>query len=984
MSASTASSTSRFSAWQAVLLATIVGIAALAPIAGNGLSGRGASLLGGFAGTYPRIQQEGLAPNIGTLLTENYWGSDPPARLNRTWRPLTSLLLGLQVNLNGIPQTFDSNGDGSFDGYKGVQPYHLVSLLLFAGMIAAATALVLAWTGEPLTALAAGLLLAIHPAMTEAVADVAYRGILLAGLLAFLGLRLHARASRAGGLVGGGLLAALALFAHEFAAGALLAAFLVDALLRTEEGGLGSRLRRRFPFYLVSLAGLALFLVLRQKFVGGQQPVASHGMGLLNPLLIPGSTLSDQLSLGLAGFGRLWHFLLFPHPLTLDSASFVIPPGWDKTALLGMAGLVLPIVAGLLLRRRAPLVLFGALLADAFFLLPSNLVVLNEAPFSDRFLVLPLVGGALAVVGLFQALAPARKLVPVAVAVVLALPGLGLDWKRDGNWSDSETYLDAMREEATAAGQPQSARSAFLQAVRVSSRFSDIEGARDFMDQSLEIYPDNFQGQEFLATLLIDQGQKNKDQDQIRLGALHRVQAASIAFDDFGGESPLFAQVVFEIRSVFGQMLGDLPTALQKLSELVPLAEERGGSSWLDLYRGEIHLAMGDVDRAEGLLKKAERGAARNAKILIWSKYLRSVGRKEEAYKEVDKIPPGQKGDFERAQLGAAGWAVTDGQVDQAVERYQRVISLPGVSNSARLEAMLMLPEAILGQYDQAIQAGDKEKARLLKQDARAKAEDALRFGTGHPRRIVSLAVLAQIAIVDQEFPRAISLCQEILKEDPDNLEALKWLGSAHKENKEKDKALKAFAHAAEIRSESLPLARTALTAALDVPDIQAGLHWLEESERRLKIHGGSPTTSLISDKARLYRLEARALEAGELDAQMDPSARTPEGRQAASLAKYQEAVDFLNKALADSPESFDLLRARGLVEGEMGLADQGLADLKKALELVQTSQESRARKQVEKALRREIRTFRKAGVGRPSNPDQNGAGAGEGDGDGG
>ncbi|MFQ5748689.1 MAG: tetratricopeptide repeat protein [Planctomycetota bacterium] len=793
-------------------------------------------------------------------------------------------------------------------------------------------------------------------------------------LLAFLGLRIHALASRPAGLSGGGLLAALALFAHEFAAGALLAAFLVDALLRAEEGGLGARLRRRLPFYLVSLAGLALFLVLRQRFVGGQGPAASHAMGLLKPVLIPGSSLSDQISLGLAGFGRLWHFLLFPHPLTLDYASFVIQPGWDSAALLGIAGLILPVLAGLLLRKRTPLILFGALLADAFFLLPSNLVVLNETPFSDRFLVLPLAGGVLAVVGLLQLLAPARKLVPLAIAVVLAFPGLGLAWNRAGIWSDSESFLDAMREETTAAGNLQSAQSAFLQAARISSRFSDVEGARDFLDKSLEIYPDNFQCHEFLASLLIDQGKKGQDTDQIRLGALHHVEAASIALDDFGGESRQFAQVVFEIRRSFGQVLGDLPTALQKLSELVPLAEERGGSSWLDLYRGEIHLALGDVDRAEGLLKKAERAAARNTKVLIWSKFLRSVDRKEEAYQEVDKIPAARKEDFERAQLGAAEWAVTDGLVDQAVQRYQRVINLPGVSDAAKLEAMLMLPEAILGQYDQALKTGDKEKARLLKQDARAKAENALRFGTGHPRRIVSLAVLAQIALADQEFPRAISICQEILKEDPDNLEALKWLGSAHKGNKDKDKALEAFAHAAEIRSESLPLARTALTAALEVPDIQAGLHWLEESKRRIKIHGGAPSTSLITDQARLYRLEARALEAGELDAQLDPSSRTPEGRQAASHAKYQEGLDLLNKAMADHPESPALLRSRGLVEGEMGLADQGFADLKKALELVQASEETRARKQLEKTLRREIRTFRRAGVGVPSKSDGNGA----------
>jgi len=975
---SPAASSSRFPAWQAVLLATIVGIAALAPVAGNGLSGRGESLLGSLSGTYRLIQEEGFAPHVGDLLTENYWGSDPPSALDRAWRPLTSLLLGLQVNLNSLPQAFDSNGDGSYDGFKGAQPFHIVSLLLFAGMIAAATALVLSWTGEPLMALAAGLLLAIHPAMTEAVADVAYRGVLLAGLLAFLGLRLHARSSRAGGLVGGGLLVALALFAHEFAAGALLAAFLVDALLRTEEGGLGARLRRRLPFYLVSLAGLAIFLVLRQRFVGGQGPAPSHAMGLLNPLLIPGSSLSDQISLGLAGFGRLWHILLFPRPLTLDSASFVIQPGWNGAALLGGAGLILPIVAGLLLRKRSPLVLFGVLLADAFFLLPSNLVVLNEAPFSDRYLVLPLIGGVLAVVGLLRLLAGGRKLVPLAVAVVLALPGLGLAWNRAGIWSDSESFLDAMREEATAAGNPESGQSAFLQAARISSRFSDIEGARDFLDKSLEIYPDNFQCHEFLANLLIDQGKKNQDTDQVRLGALHHVEAAQIAFDDFGGESKEFAQVVFEIRRAFGQVLGDLPTALQKLSELVPLSEQKGGSSWLDLYRGEITLAMGNVDLAEGLLKKAEQGAAHNTKILIWSKYLRSVDRKEEAYQEVDKISPSQKGDFERAQLGAAEWSVTDGMVDKAVQRYQRVINLPGVSDAAKLEAMLMLPEAILGQYDQAIKAGDKEKARLLKQDARAKAENALRFGTGHPRRIVSLAVLAQIALVDQEYPRAISICQEILKEDPDNLEALKWLGSAYKGNKEKDKALETFAHAADIQSDSLPLARTALTAALEIPDVQAGQHWLEESEKRIKIHGGDPSTSLITDQARLYRLEARALEAGELDAQLDPSDRTPEGRQAASHAKYQEGLDLLNKAMAGNPENPVLLRARGLVEGEMGLADQGLADLKNALELIQASEDNRTRKQLEKTLRREIRTFRKAGVGVPAKSDGNGEGEGK------
>lgn len=337
--------------------------------------------------------------------------------------------------------------------------YHLTNILLHAGCAALLAALAAAWTGTAAAGLLAGLILAVHPAASEAVCGVSFRPDLLAAIFVLLALLadLRARQTRArGGALAwtatGALAAGLALLSKENAAAAAL-------LLPLSWLGIPApffeRVRR-----VLALALLAAVLALYAGFRlprGGYESVggAAEHTGSLAPATATahhapsppewawsqreaGARLLVAAS-GLALYARL---LAAPWPLIADRP----PPEPDAAAAVtGLLFLTALLLAAWAARRRLPAASVGLLWFLAALAPASGIVPLHN-PVAERYLYLPLAGIALAAAATLEA--AARRLRPgrpgTALAALACMPlavGAILASRRAADWrSDAALF----------------------------------------------------------------------------------------------------------------------------------------------------------------------------------------------------------------------------------------------------------------------------------------------------------------------------------------------------------------------------------------------------------------------------------------------------------------------------------------------------------------------------------------------------------------
>jgi len=324
--------------------------------------------------------------------------------------------------------------------------YHLVNVLLHGLNVLLAYFLLFKLTRSNLIAGSAGLLFAVHPVQSAAVAYVSGRKDLLAAFFVLLGLNLYlkSRNSDFPRLSIAFVCFMMAILSKEVAIvfpGILL---LVDALREwnEESNGRPSILRsmvaavKRQPWMYAAFTLLAVLGLFAAMFVSR----ASRMEGLW------GGSLSTHLG---TSFKLLPHYLkliVLPYPLIAD-----------------YTGGVFPISAGLL----APSTLFSVLVVIAYLgfslwvfrknaylsvgllWIPVTLApVLQLIPFheiaADHFLYLPLVGASL--VGGLGVSALSAKLQKKWVGVILGvivLVGSGLVIARNGDWKNRKTLWEA-------------------------------------------------------------------------------------------------------------------------------------------------------------------------------------------------------------------------------------------------------------------------------------------------------------------------------------------------------------------------------------------------------------------------------------------------------------------------------------------------------------------------------------------------------------
>jgi tetratricopeptide (TPR) repeat protein len=342
-------------------------------------------------------------PDWPRLLAQDFWQSTGGG--TGMWRPLVTLSYRV---------------DGVLSGWE-PWAFHLVNVLAFAAACALLARLARVRGLAAWAALAAGLVVATAPALSESTAWVAGRTDAFAALLTFAALLFarEARLRRSPARAGASLACvALALLAKESA--------LVLPLLVAADAADGRRpgeppaWRAALPSLLVVVAWA---LAHRALVPGGAHPATPGAAAGMAPLVW--ATLA-------------WLAPWAPHSPLLDL--------WHRPAAGGAiaAWLALAGVAALaawLVRRRTPLALAVALVFAP--LLPVAAAALLEpgVRFAERALALPVAGLALAIAWASAQAPPARRGVALlALGAWLALQ-VAATWPAVGAWRDEESRL---------------------------------------------------------------------------------------------------------------------------------------------------------------------------------------------------------------------------------------------------------------------------------------------------------------------------------------------------------------------------------------------------------------------------------------------------------------------------------------------------------------------------------------------------------------
>ncbi len=509
------------------------------------------------------------------LIKDNALLSQPsPGALGQIWFDLdasTRLRLGAEyLPVRDMSVMLDHALFGQSYGL-----FHLVNVLLYALLCGVAVLALARWTRDPLLAVLAGLLFAMHPTHAEAVAWLSERKGLLAALFALASALTFARWVSAGTVargLGWLLLSALlvALSCWSKAVGVASVGLLAGLLLFFP--GQAASLRRAWAGLAAVAAAAALALA----------PVYSVGQALVVEQQRHGEDLVSGAWLGMRILGLNLAHLTWPASLGIR---YDLPVG----ALAGVAGLTFTLgsVALLLLglrhraRRPALAVISLSLVTFWSFYLPvSQLVFPLQNLAADRYLLLPSLGPCL-LLALGLTRLPYRNL-GLAAGLALALTGGILSAAQAGTWATTESLnKQALRARPGDLG-------ALLQLSALERDAGDLKAAHAYLEQARARHGEVSKVLLHRALLLIRMGQPER-----AIPALRR--AAKL---DPTADKP---------RANLAMLL--MKRGPRHLPEALDWARR---AVWVRITRPHNHRTLGMVALAAGKLEEAEtafRGA---------------------------------------------------------------------------------------------------------------------------------------------------------------------------------------------------------------------------------------------------------------------------------------------------------------------------------------------------------------------------------------
>ncbi len=553
------------------------------------------------------VRDRQLLHDIGRLweiITAKYWPITFHAGL---YRPLTLLSFAVDWAVwNGHPFGF-----------------HLANVLLHALVSALVVALLLRffpWWA----ALAGGLVFAIHPVHTEAVANVVGRGEIFMALFSLAACLVYVRAVRGEGLTA----RAVALIAMFYAlaclskeTGVVLPALLLATDLKSPRGT-GPRpgaeyARTRVPLLVVLVLVLVAVFALRWAVLG------SAVKSVPGPVFEVDSSFTTRLFTMSRIWPRYLELLLLPFQLSADYDPAVTLPASHLTPL-GLAGfaVVLGILAtAIAVVRRAPELTMAVLWAAVTLLPVSNLVITSEIVLAERAFYLPSVAVSIVTALLLTRARPERRRL-AALAVALWIVGFSVvTVRRNPVWNSTfSVFRDLQRHH------PESVRLLFGVATQ-AYRMGDWEESKKWFDTALEIWPHHptilvayghtlsQEGELDAADAMLERAltYRPEEREYHRLLASYRVQAEKWesaleaihrAYDTIGPDRILYG---LEADAYTG--LGKFPEAARAQEAVIVVYGD--DAPWHErLQLAELHAAAGDTAAALAALDWARQAEA--------------------------------------------------------------------------------------------------------------------------------------------------------------------------------------------------------------------------------------------------------------------------------------------------------------------------------------------------------------------------------------
>jgi protein O-mannosyl-transferase len=402
-----------------------------------------------------------------------YWPIEEGQAL-ALWRPLTTALLGIQYVLSGGQPLL----------------FHATNVALHA-LVSSLLVLLVASVAPVSVAFLAGLVFAVHPVHTEAVANVVGVAELVSTAAVLGACLLHVRSGERSGWprsLGIGALYAVGFGAKESAVVLPGLVFLLDAArARLGWRDLPDYVARRWRVHFVMLVVAVALLAARLEVLGGTLvPRAPGGAELL--LTIPRIWTLGEIW---THYVRLW---IFPLDLSADYSPNVIPVsfGWHAANVTGVALVLTVLVGALLAWRRGAMrpeasaarsAAFGVLWFGIAISPVSNIFFLSGVLLAERTLYLPTVGLAAATGWLAVRAWRHRPRMTTALVAGFLLFGTARTWVRNPTWRDTVTVFTTLIGDYPQSGRSQWALAdSFLQQGRTSEALRAYRAAVDLLD----------------------------------------------------------------------------------------------------------------------------------------------------------------------------------------------------------------------------------------------------------------------------------------------------------------------------------------------------------------------------------------------------------------------------------------------------------------------------------------------------------------------
>ncbi len=680
----------------------------------------------------PYIRQ--LRPSI--IFLSGYW---PDPRMDVLYRPLAILSYAVNFAIGGLTPW----------------GYHLVNVVLHAGVSALVYAVAASLFHNRGLAFFAGIAFALHPIHTEAVANVVGRAELLAALLVFLAWFAYLKALEVDGIrrvlryAASVICFLLALLSKEHAVVLLGLLVLSDVFLYTQ--------RRRYPsvrgllrfmagplwrVYPSYVATFAVYLLVRYQVLGVLRNPASGIHFVDNPLAwvdLPSRLLTATKVLG----KYLW-LLMVPYGLSADYSYHVIPLTrrlWDPAVLATISALLLVGACAWMVRRRHPVFLF----ALGFFMLAtlpvSNLLFPIGTIMGERLMYLPSFGfclalGAVMQMALTRAAGGSRALVTLSLALIVGLSAAYAAGSvlRNRVWRDDESFV-----RATLQSSPTSARM-HKQYGASLIRQGRLEEAQAEMESALKILPDFPEAYNDLGMALTLQGKIDE--------AVPVFQKAASSREGYA--DPLYHMAkIYELKG----MRAEADEAYRRAGQGIPAVADAAVGIALALYRRRL---IPDAQRQleDAVWRKPESVEVRNNLGLL---YLEQ-DRLEDARRHL-QAAAGLRPDSPEVWTNLGKVVQRQGESDRARWAFEKALSLKPDYADAKYSLAILLSGQ--GAPDTAI----------------AKLEEVLRIDPQNPDAHNTLGALygqkGDLKRAEQAFQAAVRI-------DRDSAEAHYNLGTVY------------------------------------------------------------------------------------------------------------------------------------------------------------------------------------------------------------